>query len=206
MANKLRHVLSRIGLGDVFRYVEDYKSMIRHGEVCMANEELHALRHAIRSLEEPPVNIVEIGSYCGGSTVIIGKEALRRNRDVHIYAIEPFDFHEDRYQWNYEEAFDKNIGDFEIAENVKKIKDTSFNVAKTWDKEIDFIFIDGDHEYESVVKDINDFIPYVKIGGLFAFHDYKESGKSGVRNAVNELVLPFYKKVFYTGSLICFRK
>ena len=130
----------------------------------------------------------------------------KEKRDVNIYVIEPFGFHEDRYQWNYEEAFDKNIRDFGIAENIVKIKDTSFNAAKTWDKEIDFIFIDGDHEYQSVVKDINNFIPHVKKGGLFAFHDYKEAGKEGVRNAVNELVLPFYEKVFYIGSLICFKK
>ena len=78
MANKLRHILSKIGIDDEFRYGEDYKSKIRHGEVCMANEELHALRGAIRSLKEPLVNIVEIGSYCGGSTLIIGKEAIKR--------------------------------------------------------------------------------------------------------------------------------
>ena len=187
-------------------HVEDYKSQIRHGEVCMANEELHALRHTIRSLEEPPVNIVEIGSYCGGSTVIIGQEAIKRNEDVNIIIIEPFEFHEDRYYWNYEEAFDKNMRYFRLEKNIEKIKDTSFNAIKTWDREIDFIFIDGDHEYQSVVKDINNFIPYVKKGGLFAFHDYKERGKEGVRNAVNELILPFYEKVFYIGSLICFKK
>lgn len=196
LANKLWHILSG----------EDLKSKIPYGYICMANVELYALRDAIKSLKVTPVNIVEIGSYCGGSTVIIAQAAIKRNEAVNIIIIDPFESHGDRYRWDYEEAFDNNMEHFGLENNIEKIKDTSFNASKNWDREIDFIFIDGDHEYQSVVKDIKNFIPYVKKGGLFAFHDYKARGKDGVRNAVNELVLPHYETVFYIGSLICFRK
>ena len=38
-------------------------------------------------------------------------------------------------------------------------------------EKLDFLFIDGDHEYEGVKKDYNNYSKYVKKGGLIAFHD-----------------------------------
>jgi len=51
------------------------------------------------------------------------------------------------------------------------IKGYSFNVAKTWKEPIDYIFIDGDHNYEAVKKDMEDWLPHVKQGGYMSFHD-----------------------------------
>lgn len=36
---------------------------------------------------------------------------------------------------------------------------------------LDFLFIDGDHTYEGVKKDFEDYSPFVKPGGLVVFHD-----------------------------------
>jgi predicted O-methyltransferase YrrM len=36
---------------------------------------------------------------------------------------------------------------------------------------VDFLFVDGDHEYEGVVKDYELYAPLVRPGGLIAFHD-----------------------------------
>lgn len=36
---------------------------------------------------------------------------------------------------------------------------------------VDFAFIDGDHTYEGVKRDWNDYAPLVRPGGLVAFHD-----------------------------------
>jgi len=41
-----------------------------------------------------------------------------------------------------------------------------------WNKLIDFLFIDGDHGYESVKNDFERFSPFVKKGRFVAFHDY----------------------------------
>lgn len=38
-------------------------------------------------------------------------------------------------------------------------------------KKIDLLFIDGDHSYDGVLRDLNRFFPYVSDGGLIAFHD-----------------------------------
>ena len=55
--------------------------------------------------------------------------------------------------------------------------------SKISDKELDFVYIDGDHEYLSVRRDIELYWPKVKIGGLVAGHDY--NGKP-VRDAVED--------------------
>ena len=184
----------------------DYKAQVRHGEVCMDNIELHGLVQAIRSLNRPPECVAEIGSYCGGSTVVIGRAAARRNPGMRLYAIEPFTFHEARYQHDYETLFDRNVGEWGLARNVVKVKKTSEKAALDWNRAIDFLYIDGDHSYEAVARDIRNFVPFVRAGGLFAFHDYKSAGKEGVRRAVDEFVMPHYRLLFAVGSLICFEK
>lgn len=66
---------------------------------------------------------------------------------------------------------------------------TSMQVAETFqDNSIDFVFIDGNHEYEYVKEDIREWTKKVKVGGIIAGHDYKEdeSKKYGVVQAVNE--------------------
>jgi hypothetical protein len=40
------------------------------------------------------------------------------------------------------------------------------------DESLDFIYIDGNHSYESVKEDMNIWFPKLKKGGLFAGHDY----------------------------------
>jgi predicted O-methyltransferase YrrM len=38
-------------------------------------------------------------------------------------------------------------------------------------EKLDFLFIDGDHTYDGVKRDFEEFSPYVKEGGIIAFHD-----------------------------------
>lgn len=55
---------------------------------------------------------------------------------------------------------------------VEYIYDTSSNFAKRIeDGALDFVFIDGDHSYESTLEDIRNYWPKVKKGGVFAGHD-----------------------------------
>jgi len=83
---------------------------------------------------------------------------------------------------------------FERARNLLKdyndkivwIRDYSENAHKLIrDEELDFIYIDGNHRYEWVKRDIELYFPKVKIGGLVAGHDYK-SEEPGVKRAVEE--------------------
>ena len=75
--------------------------------------------------------------------------------------------HEDRYTW-----FRK--GSIEVTE--EEIPDNS----------LDAVFIDGDHSYQAVIKDLPFWYKKVKIGGWILGDDY--SGKPGVRRAVDEFI------------------
>ncbi len=56
--------------------------------------------------------------------------------------------------------------------NWRLIRKKSQNVGKTWNRQIDFLHIDGNHCIKSLEKDIKLFVPYVKKGGYIFFHDY----------------------------------
>ena len=58
-------------------------------------------------------------------------------------------------------------------------------------KKIDFLFIDGDHSYEGVKKDFENYRPLVSNGGCIGLHDIA-SNKLGVIDFWNE-IKPLYK-------------
>ena len=182
-----------------------YRRRVRHGEVAMDDVEIHGLVRALRAVTPPALCVVEIGSYCGGSTVVIAREAARRAPAARVFAIEPFSAEGARYQRDYESLFDANVADWGVGETVQKIKKLSHEAATAWTGPIDFLYIDGDHSYDGIVRDIRSFVPFVRDAGVFAFHDYKP-GKDGVRCAVDELVAPHHTKLFQAGSLAVFRK
>lgn len=83
----------------------------------------------------------------------------------------------------------------EISSGVIEIhRDFSFNACREFpDRTFDWIYIDGNHKYEHVLKDIELFAPKVKDDGLilghdYANHDYARSLDFGVVEAVNEFV------------------
>ena len=54
------------------------------------------------------------------------------------------------------------------------------------------IFIDGDHSYEGALKDIANYYPKVKSGGIFAGHDYYWPG---VNRAIGDFLTKDYDKI-----------
>ena len=57
------------------------------------------------------------------------------------------------------------------ATNVKFLRGLSHQMASAAPNDIDFLFVDGDHSYEAVVRDWNDWFPKVRNGGILALHD-----------------------------------
>ena len=53
------------------------------------------------------------------------------------------------------------------------------------DYSLDFVYIDGNHKYDSVIEDLNTWYPKVKYRGIIAGDDYKYKFP-GVIRAVNE--------------------
>ena len=66
------------------------------------------------------------------------------------------------------------LADSHLPESLTKVKEHFGGQL------IDFAFIDGDHTYEGVKADFNDYGPLVRPGGIIAFHDilYREKQPS----------------------------
>lgn len=58
------------------------------------------------------------------------------------------------------------------------------------DEYFDWIFIDGDHTYQAVKDDLNNYYPKIKWGGYICGHDYNEKPTKnyGVVQAVQEFI------------------
>lgn len=65
----------------------------------------------------------------------------------------------------------------------------SLDVAAHWDRLVDFVFIDADHRYESVIADWRAWSRFVVPGGIVAFHDAlrKPGHPDGPAQGVDEL-------------------
>lgn len=76
---------------------------------------------------------------------------------------------------------------------VKVYRDYSFNVVKECeDNFFDLVYIDADHTYNGCYKDIIDWYPKVKQGGILLGDDYvKHKTRTGVEYGVIEAVNKF---------------
>lgn len=121
---------------------------------------------------QKPVVCVEIGSAQGKSACYIG-QALKENGAGKLYAIDPHSV----TNWNDSnsvETFDiirRNIAAIGLEGQIEIIRSTSEDARREWKREIDFLFIDGDHSYEGIKRDFDLFAPHVRKFGLVVFHD-----------------------------------
>lgn len=70
-------------------------------------------------------------------------------------------------------------------ESVTFINKYSDDAVSSLPRELDFVYIDGNHDYEYVKSDLDNYYTVVKSGGILAGHDYN-SDWPGVILAVNE--------------------
>ena len=133
--------------------------------------------------------IVEFGCYHGRST-----RALADNSNGTIYAVDPWN---GDYPNEFGEIlpnvntfvlpqFKRNLADHIITGRVIPCRAFSFGFNLPLGIKADMVFIDGDHRYESVVKDINKALSLLNDGGIIAGHDYGCPGWPGVEKAVLE--------------------
>jgi predicted O-methyltransferase YrrM len=157
-------------------------------------------------------SVVEVGSYCGRSTVVLGGalSALDGASGIRIYAVDPHDGMIGALDQGIKHvapslaAFRRNIADAGLHLIVEPIVKHSFEVE--WDKPICLLFIDGLHDYANVARDFHQFEQSIVPGGFVAFHDYA-TYYPGVVAFVDELLAGgSYEKVEQAVSLIVVRK
>jgi glycosyltransferase involved in cell wall biosynthesis len=155
-------------------------------------------------------HVVEVGSYQGKATVLMGTVARSLSKNVKVYAIDQHDGiigSKDQGLHSSEpslESFTKNIKQANLTDTVISIASKSRDVD--WNEPISLLLIDGLHDYISVNEDFRQFSSFVIPGGYVAFHDYADyfpDVKAFVNEAVDEKV---YRKMHLTDSLIVLQK
>lgn len=90
------------------------------------------------------------------------------NGDVHT---------DNRAEATFEEFWSRNEP---FRQKIRHFRTTSDNAVRFLpDEGFDFIFIDGLHTYEQVLKDCENYYSKIKSKGLFAGHDYSVIGDVG---------------------------
>jgi predicted O-methyltransferase YrrM len=128
--------------------------------------------------------VLEIGSYCGKSTVCMARTA------EHVTAVDYFDGRDTPAPGDTSKAFRDNLDRYGVADKV-----TTKHPDEPLCGEYDLAFIDGAHDRESVHSDIDKSLSVLAPGGLLAFHDYREfpgqhdsRWDQGVTESVRELI------------------
>ncbi len=127
--------------------------------------------------------IVEIGAFKGKSSCFIAEGIGAKNCE--FYTIDTWHNDGMKQQGDAYVDFLQNIEPYQ--DKIRPLRGFSYDVIKEWPKErkIDFLWIDGDHSYAGVKRDIQDWIPLVNTNGTVCFHDYRDA--PGVRKAVDEI-------------------
>jgi len=120
-----------------------------------------------------------VGIEVGVSTAVGSLGMLWRMPNLKLYCIDPW---EHRDLEPYEANLAQEVHDGAYAEALNRLspytdrvvvlRNRSDDAVDLTPEQVDFIFIDGHHEYSQVVKDIKNYAPKVRKGGLICGHDY----------------------------------
>jgi len=122
---------------------------------------------------------VEIGAFKGQSIVYLAERVKELGKNIKLYTVDIFEYAEQQRPWapnnelgiSFYDEFLKNIEP--MKDYITPIKGSSHEMYKKFeDESIDFLFIDGDHNYSAVKKDLEYWYPKVKKGGIISGHDY----------------------------------
>lgn len=139
--------------------------------------------HASTVAVEGP--FLEVGSYCGKSTVYLGAAACQRGRL--LFAV---DHHrgseENQPGWEWHEPdlvdpasglidtlpeFRRTIRDSGLDGTVVAVVGDSPSVAAAWGTPLALVFIDGGHGVEPAHADYQGWVPHLAEGGTLLIHD-----------------------------------
>jgi hypothetical protein len=139
--------------------------------------------------------LLEIGSYCGKSTIYLG--AAARARDTVVYSI---DHHRGSEEHQVGQAFfdprlvDRENGEVDTLPTFRRtiseavlddvviaIVARSEIVARAWAVPVGLVLIDGGHTEEAARRDYEGWAPFVLPGGLLTIHDVFDDPADGGR-------------------------
>ena len=158
----------------------------------LAADEAEALYHA--AMEIAAVGpCLEIGSYCGKSTVYLGL-ACQRSDNV-LYALDHHrgsEEHQLGEEYHDPELYDAGVGlmdsfkifrqtlrQAQLEESVVPLVAPSAVAAKRWATPLGMVFIDGGHSREAAQTDYHCWAKHIAPGGVLAIHDIFPNPEDG---------------------------
>jgi predicted O-methyltransferase YrrM len=122
--------------------------------------------------------LVEIGSYQGRSTVVLGAVLRALSPHSRLYAIDPHDgvvgaadARLNRGSPTFD-AFLANIEAAGVRELVEPVRRLSYETEL--DRPVELLFVDGLHDRLNVERDFRHFEPLLEPEAVVLFHDYAE--------------------------------
>ena len=162
--------------------------------------------------------LLEIGSYCGKSSIYLG--AAAREKETVCFSIDHHrgseehqvgeEFHDKRVtddegRVDTLHEFRKNIVAAGLEDVVVGVVGRSDVVASWWKTPLGLVFIDGGHSREAAFADFEGWSPHVAEGGLLVIHDVFEDPNEGGRPPFEiyqrALESGKFQQVSETGSL-----
>jgi predicted O-methyltransferase YrrM len=149
----------------------------------LPDDEASALRTAAASAR--PGLWLEIGTYCGKSTVHLG--GVARDRGAQLVTLDHHRGSEENqpgWVWHDPELVDPHTGRLDTLPSLRRtlydaglddvvsvLVATTQQVARWWGSPLEFLFLDGNHTDDVAQHDYAAFAPHIVEGGLLAVHD-----------------------------------
>lgn len=140
---------------------------------------------------------IEVGVFLGKTLIETALYAKTLKKNITFYAVDTWLGSENEVEHQkfvndiggpdrFYEAFLYNIKKYNVQDIIKPIRGLSVEVSEQFeDKSLDIVYLDGAHDYHSVVEDIQYWALKVKDYGILAGHDIHSEG---VQKAINELL------------------
>lgn len=152
----------------------------------------YSIPELIKGIEKPVG--IEVGTAEGFTTEYL----LRTLPNLNLMGVDPYVPYKD---WNGNQNLNKDAERQVFLHKMQPFADrythyfmTSDEAVKEFaDELVDFVFIDGLHTYDQVLKDCQNYYSKLKNGGLFCGHDYDTIKE--VRKAVNEFAKSIGKEI-----------
>jgi hypothetical protein len=139
---------------------------------------------------------VEVGAYLGRSSIYLASRIRQSGKKIRVYVVDLWD------GWVYRECgkdivipesaevfwhFIRNVRRAGVEEVLSPLRMSSEQAAGLFeDGTFDFVFLDADHSYEGVRRDLHSWFPKIKRRGVLGGHDYLHANFPGVRRAADE--------------------
>ena len=166
---------------------------------------------------------LEIGTYCGKSTVLLA-QAAREVGGTQIVTVDHHHGSEENqpgWEWHDTSMVDEHSGlldtlpsfrrtwDSHVKDVVSAVVATTEQVAAWWSTPVEFLFLDGNHVEEMAQHDYAAFAQHVAPGGLLAVHDVFPDPNDGGQapwHVVERALAEAFEEVSVTGSLRVLRR